>query len=77
MIDAVYYSFVTITTTGYGDIVPKSDVTKILAVAEIVQESSFSLSQSRLMSAIAVTKQVRTIERYGEVVVAASAKDCA
>ncbi|GGO80430.1 hypothetical protein GCM10011348_17070 [Marinobacterium nitratireducens] len=33
-IDSVYYSFVTMTTLGYGDIYPKSDLTKILATGQ-------------------------------------------
>ena len=33
---AVYYSFVTIATLGYGDILPKSDLTRGIAVFEVV-----------------------------------------
>jgi voltage-gated potassium channel Kch len=30
----VYYSFITLTTTGYGDFVPATDVTRMIAVTE-------------------------------------------
>ena len=33
---AVYFSFVTIATLGYGDIVPKSEVTQGMAVLQAV-----------------------------------------
>jgi hypothetical protein len=33
---AIYYSFVTLTTLGYGDIVPRSDVVRGLAIMEAV-----------------------------------------
>ena len=32
--DLIYYSFVTLTTLGYGDITPRSDFAQMLAVAE-------------------------------------------
>lgn len=33
-IDSIYYSFVTMTTLGYGDIYPVSEVTKIIATMQ-------------------------------------------
>lgn len=33
-IDSIYYSFVTMTTLGYGDIFPASDLTKMLATSQ-------------------------------------------
>jgi voltage-gated potassium channel Kch len=30
----VYYSFITLTTTGYGDFVPAADTTRMVAVTE-------------------------------------------
>ena len=33
---AIYYSFVTLTTLGYGDIVPQSEVTRGLAILEAI-----------------------------------------
>jgi ion channel len=33
---AIYYSFVTLTTLGYGDIVPRSEVARGLAILEAV-----------------------------------------
>jgi voltage-gated potassium channel Kch len=30
----VYYSFITLTTTGYGDFVPLADVARMVAVTE-------------------------------------------
>jgi Ion channel len=33
---AIYYSFVTLTTLGYGDIVPRSEVVRGLAIMEAV-----------------------------------------
>ena len=32
--ERVYYSFITLTTTGYGDFVPAADVTRMIAVTE-------------------------------------------
>ena len=32
----IYYSFVTLTTLGYGDIVPRSEVVRGLAIMEAV-----------------------------------------
>jgi voltage-gated potassium channel Kch len=34
--NALYFSFVTLATLGYGDIVPASDLTRRLAVVEAV-----------------------------------------
>jgi hypothetical protein len=31
---AIYYSFVTLTTLGYGDIVPRSELVRGLAIME-------------------------------------------
>ncbi|WP_081644437.1 potassium channel family protein [Thioalkalivibrio sp. AKL19] len=33
-IDSIYHSFVTMTTLGYGDIFPVSDLTKMLATGQ-------------------------------------------
>ena len=33
-VERVYYSFITLTTTGYGDFVPAGDVTRMIAVTE-------------------------------------------
>jgi len=33
-VERVYYSFITLTTTGYGDFVPAADVTRMIAVTE-------------------------------------------
>ena len=35
-IDLIYYSFVTLTTCGYGDILPKHNLVRMLAVLEMV-----------------------------------------
>ena len=34
--EAIYFSIVTISTVGYGDIVPASNVTRMLASMEVV-----------------------------------------
>jgi voltage-gated potassium channel Kch len=36
LIDFAYYSAMTISTTGYGDVVPQSSAAKILASAEVL-----------------------------------------
>ena len=36
LVTAIYYSFVTLTTLGYGDIVPRSEVARGLAIMEAV-----------------------------------------
>ncbi len=36
LVDAVYFSFVTLTTVGYGDILPLSRILRSLAVVEAV-----------------------------------------
>jgi voltage-gated potassium channel len=55
MIDAVYFSGVTITTLGYGDILPNVWVTKLLAVFEVLNGFaliivSFTVYVSRAIS---------------------------
>jgi hypothetical protein len=47
----VYYSFVTLTTTGYGDIVPVSDPARILSILEAVVGTLYiAILISRLVS---------------------------
>ena len=33
--DSIYFSFVTITTLGYGDIIPLYDIAKIITICEV------------------------------------------
>ncbi|MBU2269079.1 MAG: potassium channel family protein, partial [Bacteroidetes bacterium] len=40
-IDAIYFSFITSSTVGYGDIHPISDVGKILSIVQIFSSISF------------------------------------
>lgn len=57
-IDYIYYSGITYTTTGYGDIVPVNDIIKILSIIEAITGVSmlslfvFSLTKSRILSVI-------------------------
>lgn len=47
----LYFSFITITTTGYGDVLPVSDITRGLAVAEAVVGQLYLASMlARLIS---------------------------
>ena len=36
MLDSFYYSLVTQTTVGYGDIAPKTDMMKIITIAQLL-----------------------------------------
>ena len=38
---AIYFSFVTLATLGYGDIVPRTDVARGLAIVEGSEGSSY------------------------------------
>lgn len=47
----IYYSFVCLTTTGYGDIAPKSDVARVMSVLEsIVGQMYLAILIARLVS---------------------------
>ena len=47
----IYYSFVCLTTTGYGDIAPKSDVARVMSVMEsIVGQMYLAILIARLVS---------------------------
>lgn len=49
--NAYYFSFITMTTVGYGDIVPLSDVTRMLATVEAVTGTLFmAVMIARLVS---------------------------
>lgn len=49
--DAYYFSFITMTTVGYGDIVPLSDVARMLATVEAVTGTLFmAVMIARLVS---------------------------
>ena len=41
LFDFIYFSFVTITTLGYGDIIPLHTLTKILTILEVLMGVSF------------------------------------
>jgi len=48
---AIYYSFVTLTTLGYGDIVPRSEVARGLAIMEaLVGQLYLAVMVARLVS---------------------------
>ena len=52
---AIYYSFVTLTTLGYGDIVPRSEVGRGLAILEaVVGQLYLAVMIARLVSLYAV-----------------------
>ena len=52
---AIYYSFVTLTTLGYGDIVPRSEVGRGLAMLEaVVGQLYLAVMIARLVSLYAV-----------------------
>jgi len=47
----IYYSFVCLTTTGYGDIAPKSDVARVMSVLEsITGQMYLAILIARLVS---------------------------
>jgi Ion channel len=48
---AIYYSFVTLATIGYGDIVPRTDIARVIAVIECVGGQLFlAVLVARLLS---------------------------
>jgi hypothetical protein len=52
---AIYYSFVTLTTLGYGDVVPRSEVVRGLAILEAVAGQLYlAVMIARLVSLYAV-----------------------
>lgn len=57
-ITAIYFSFVTLATLGYGDIVPRTDVTRSLAVVEAVGGQLFlAVLVARLVSLYSTRKE--------------------
>ncbi|HSE41383.1 MAG TPA: potassium channel family protein [Acidobacteriota bacterium] len=55
---AIYFSFVTLATLGYGDIVPASDVARAVAIVEAVAGQLYlAVMVARLVSLYAVRKQ--------------------
>ena len=52
---AIYYSFVTLTTLGYGDVVPRSEAVRGLAILEaVVGQLYLAVMIARLVSLYAV-----------------------
>ena len=59
---AIYFSFVTIATLGYGDIVPRSDVARGLAIVEGVGGQLFlAVMVARLVSLYCARDNIRLI----------------
>jgi voltage-gated potassium channel Kch len=55
---ATYYSFVTLATIGYGDIVPRTDVARGLAIVEGVGGQLFlAVLVARLLSLYSAPRQ--------------------
>ncbi len=61
VIDAVYYTVVTISTVGYGDIVPVTNIAKIFAVTLIISGLSVFLSALTVVGSDFVNSR---IEKY-------------
>jgi voltage-gated potassium channel Kch len=56
-IDAIYFSFVTLATLGYGDIVPKSDLARGLAVVEAIAGQLYIAVLVARLVAVSVSKK--------------------
>jgi Na+/H+-dicarboxylate symporter len=64
--DLVYFSFVTLTTMGYGDILPATRISRMLAATEaVIGQIYLAVLVARLVSLYAMrpTKQALEIER--------------
>jgi hypothetical protein len=61
--DYLYYSYITLTTTGYGDMLPMSPITKMLAVVEaIVGPMYLAIMIARLIG-MQISQEVRKAVR--------------
>ncbi|MGA7462395.1 MAG: potassium channel family protein, partial [Candidatus Korobacteraceae bacterium] len=61
--DWIYYSFVTLTTVGYGDIVPTAQISRTLAVAEaLIGQLYLAVMIARLVAMEIVSWQEKAME---------------
>ena len=56
-LDAVYFSTITLTTVGYGDIVPTNDAAKIFTIGYLIVGIGIIASFANLLLKNAVTKR--------------------
>lgn len=64
---AIYFSFITLATLGYGDIAPVADVARMLAILEAMTGTLFvGVMIARLVSLYSASEQSQTPsnERY-------------
>jgi voltage-gated potassium channel len=60
-LEALYFTIVTISTVGYGDIVPITDVARVFVIVLIVSGLSIFLSAVTVLSGDFLSKRVETI----------------
>lgn len=61
LMSALYFSFITLATLGYGDIVPRSDITRAIAIVEAVGGQLFlAVMVARLISLYARVEPEKT-----------------
>jgi Ion channel len=66
-VERVYYSFITLTTTGYGDFVPAGDVTRMVAVTEALLGQVYLVTiVALLVSNVGATRRRRVGPDPGE-----------
>lgn len=63
-LDAVYYSVATITTVGFGDIVPMTHAGKLLAIASMLVGSGFYVAFTAVLASSIIDLELRGAQRH-------------
>lgn len=62
-LDAIYFSVITITTVGYGDIHPTNDITKIFTIFYVLIGVGIIASSLNIIVKISAQKRLKKITR--------------
>lgn len=62
-VNAIYWAFATVTTVGYGDVVPMTDIGKGLAILLMITGSMFAAIYTALFASTLLATELNQVER--------------